>query len=140
MKLTFSQPFLRLPISCTMAFGHCGCRQPFPSSGGMGGGCSPVVHGLQLFCQNEHTLRITLFRSPSGVNQLAFHPNGNFLLSCSNDSTIKVLDVLEGRLFYTVHGHQGPATAITISKEGDFFATGGADEQVTVGRNVLKMG
>ena len=67
------------------------------------------------------------------VNQIAFHPNGNFLLSSSNDSTLKVLDILEGRLFYTVHAHQGPVTAVATSKDGDFFATGGADEQVRSG-------
>ena len=40
------------------------------------------------------------------VNNLAFHPTGNYLVTASNDSTLKILDLLEGRLFYTLHGHQ----------------------------------
>jgi centriolar protein POC1 len=40
------------------------------------------------------------------VNNVAFHPTGNFLLSASSDATLKVFDLLEGRLIYTLHGHQ----------------------------------
>ena len=40
------------------------------------------------------------------VNGLSFHPSGNYLITASNDSTMKILDLLEGRLLYTLHGHQ----------------------------------
>jgi len=43
-----------------------------------------------------------------------------------------VFDLLEGRLFYTLHGHQGPVTAVTFSRSGDYFSSGGSDEQVKV--------
>ncbi len=42
----------------------------------------------------------------ASVNSVAFHPNGNYLLTASNDATLKVFDLLEGRLIYTLHGHQ----------------------------------
>ncbi|KAK1206073.1 POC1A protein, partial [Pygoscelis papua] len=66
------------------------------------------------------------------VNSLSFHPSGNYLVTASNDSTLKILDLLEGRLLYTLHGHQGPATCVAFSRTGDFFASGGSDEQVMV--------
>ncbi len=40
------------------------------------------------------------------VNSLSFHPSGNYLITASSDSTLKILDLLEGRLLYTLHGHQ----------------------------------
>lgn len=40
------------------------------------------------------------------VNGLSFHPSGNFLITASRDSTVKVLDLVEGKLLYTLHGHQ----------------------------------
>ena len=43
------------------------------------------------------------------------------------------MDLIEGRLFYTLHGHKGPATAAAFSSTGDYFASGGADEQVKFG-------
>ena len=55
---------------------------------------------------------------------------GNFLLTASSDSTLKIMDLIEGRLFYTLHGHKGPATAAAFSSTGEYFASGGADEQV----------
>ncbi|NXL83228.1 POC1A protein, partial [Alectura lathami] len=68
------------------------------------------------------------------VNSLSFHPSGNYLVTASNDSTLKILDLLEGRLLYTLHGHQGPATCVAFSRAGDYFASGGSDEQVMVWR------
>lgn len=66
----------------------------------------------------------------SVVNSLSFHPSGNYLVTASSDSTLKILDLLEGRLLYTLHGHQGPATCVAFSRDGDLFASGGSDEQV----------
>lgn len=42
----------------------------------------------------------------AAVNALSFHPSGNYLITASSDSTLKILDVMEGRLLYTLHGHQ----------------------------------
>ena len=82
------------------------------------------------------------------MNSVNFHPSGNYLLTTSTDSTLKVitpachdfseqllfqiLDLREGHLFYTLHGHQGAATAATFSPNGAYFASGGADSQVMV--------
>jgi centriolar protein POC1 len=41
-----------------------------------------------------------------------------------------VWDLREGQLFYTLHGHEGATTAAQFSPAGDYFASGGADEQV----------
>lgn len=45
------------------------------------------------------------------MNALSFHPSGNYLLTASSDSTLKILDLMEGRLLYTLHGHQVRASA-----------------------------
>ena len=40
------------------------------------------------------------------VNKVSFHPSGNYLVTGSDDGTLKIFDLLEGRIFYTLHGHQ----------------------------------
>lgn len=52
------------------------------------------------------------------------------MLSSSLDGTLKVWDVREGRLFYTVHGHEGSALGVDFSPTGDYFASCSVDEQV----------
>lgn len=47
----------------------------------------------------------------AAVNALSFHPSGNYLVTASSDSTLKILDLMEGRLLYTLHGHQVRAWA-----------------------------
>jgi centriolar protein POC1 len=52
------------------------------------------------------------------VNQISYHPTGNFLLSCSSDGCMKIWDTKEGRLFYTVSGHTGAIATSTFSPLG----------------------
>ena len=47
---------------------------------------------------------------------------------------LQVWDLREGQLFYTLHGHEGATYGVDFSPAGDFFASGGADEQVLVWR------
>ena len=72
------------------------------------------------------------------VNSVCFHPSGNLLISASSDSTLKIFDLLEGRLIYTLHGHQPKkAVAVAFSHCGEFFASGGADNQLLIWKTNL---
>jgi len=64
------------------------------------------------------------------VNSIAFHPEGNFLLSSSNDQTLKITDLRQGQVIYTLYGHERATFATTFSQNGEFFASGGADNNV----------
>lgn len=44
---------------------------------------------------------------------------------------MQVLDLREGRLIYTVSVHDGAVTAVAFSSDGSYFASGGADKQVS---------
>ncbi|KAK1799623.1 hypothetical protein P4O66_006082, partial [Electrophorus voltai] len=83
-------------------------------------------------CVLVHNVAFSLQVHTAAVNALSFHPCGNYLITASSDSTLKVLDLVEGRLLYTLHGHQGPARCVAFSRNGDYFASGGSDEQVMV--------
>ncbi|KAI8846378.1 WD40-repeat-containing domain protein, partial [Chytridium lagenaria] len=76
---------------------------------------------------------------PSGgtTNSIAFDKsNGDWLVSTGMDGLVKVWDLKEGHLFYTLHGHKfGPTTAAVFSPDGDFFASGGSDSQIMVWRS-----
>lgn len=63
---------------------------------------------------------------------ISFHPSGGFLASSSLDATIKIWDLRQGTLFYTLSGHEGATLGLDFSPAGDFFASGGADDQVMV--------
>ena len=41
----------------------------------------------------------------NAVNRLAFHPFGYHMASVSNDGKIKIWDLKQGRLGWTVFGH-----------------------------------
>lgn len=71
------------------------------------------------------------------MNQVAFHPNGRYLLSASNDSTIKIWDLRQGHILYTLYGHEGASTAVNFSPCGDYFTSAGIDSVVMVWKSNL---
>lgn len=63
------------------------------------------------------------------VNCLDFHPNGEFLLASSTDSTSKLINVAEGRLAYTLRGHYKSIFNCTFNRDGSKFMTSGKDKR-----------
>jgi len=72
------------------------------------------------------------------VNEIDFHPNGRYLLSSSNDSTLKIWDLRQGHILYTLYGHEGASTSAAFSPCGDYFTTGGSDSVVMVWKSNLE--
>ena len=72
------------------------------------------------------------------MNEIDFHPNGRYLISSSNDSTLKIWDLRQGHILYTLYGHEGASSAASFSPSGDYFATGGADSVVMVWKSNLE--
>jgi centriolar protein POC1 len=58
--------------------------------------------------------------------------SGYYLLSSSKDCSLKIWDLREGRLLFTLLGHSGPVNAAKFSADGHFFASGGADQLVMI--------
>jgi len=40
------------------------------------------------------------------VTSISFHPSGNYLLSSSLDASLKLWDLQNGQILYTVFGHE----------------------------------
>ena len=68
---------------------------------------------------------------------MAFHPNGRFLLSASADATLKIWDLRQGHILYTLYGHEGASTSVNFSPCGDYFSSAGADQIVMVWKSNL---
>ena len=63
---------------------------------------------------------------------MSFHPNGNYLVSGSQDGSIKIYDLLEARPIYDVLGHKSAVTSVRFSTKGNFFASGSEDKMVYI--------
>lgn len=63
---------------------------------------------------------------------VSWHPLNNYLLTCGKDGQVRIIDVVEGRPIYTLGGHEGGVTCGKFSADGNYFATGGADQLVMV--------
>jgi centriolar protein POC1 len=66
------------------------------------------------------------------VNQVAFHPSGSYLVSVSQDTTIKIFDLLNVKPVCTLYGHGKAVQAVVFSPQGEYFASGGQDGKVMV--------
>ena len=70
--------------------------------------------------------------SDEGINEISFHPSGKFLGSVSEDKSVKIWDLREGRLAYTLYSHESGCKAMNFSQDGEYFATAGGDKLIFV--------
>lgn len=89
---------------------------------------------VKLFDIRERELVQLYHVHTEGVNSVDFHPSGYFLISGSDDETLKIYNLLEGRPIYTITGHIGKVTSVAFSEDGKHFATGGQDHKLMIWR------
>jgi len=83
----------------------------------------PTRPGAELVLQTGHT---------GSVNALALSPDGRFLVSGSEDLTLKIWDTATGNVLRTLSGHEKQVLAAAISPDGKLIASGAADQTVRV--------
>lgn len=70
---------------------------------------SQVTYGYKTTIQEDHK---------SGGNAFCFSPDGNLLAYANNDSAIKVVDVINGKLIQSLNGHKDQINNVTFSPDG----------------------
>jgi centriolar protein POC1 len=63
------------------------------------------------------------------VKNIDFHPNSPYLISSSEDNTVKIWNSQKGRLEYTLETHSNNTR---FSRYGDYFVSGGADKTINI--------
>ncbi|MCX7992248.1 MAG: Ig-like domain-containing protein [Fimbriimonadales bacterium] len=68
------------------------------------------------------------------VNQIAYSPDGQYLASASEDSTIKIWRLSDGQLVRTLTGHASGVFSLAFSPDGQYLASGSEDAAVKIWR------
>ena len=73
------------------------------------------------------------------IRSLAFTPDGNFIVSASEDKVIRVWDWRAGKTVRTIRGQSGPGQdgkiyAMALSPDGRWLAAGGRTDALCPGR------
>ena len=66
------------------------------------------------------------------VNAVAISPDGHFIVSGSDDKTVKVWEVAGGRLLRSLEGHTDKVYAVALSPDGRLIVSGSGDGTVKV--------
>lgn len=69
----------------------------------------------------------------SGINALAFSPDGKYFVAASSDNSTYVIDAISFNNIKTLPGHEAPLKGITTvaySPTGEYFATAGRDNTI----------
>ena len=63
---------------------------------------------------------------------MAFSPDGQRIVTCSDDQTAKVWDSASGKELLTLKGHGGGVASVAFSPDGQRIVTGSADQTAKV--------
>lgn len=74
------------------------------------------------------------------VRSVAFSPNGDELLSGSDDKTLRLWDIETGELLRTYVGHQAAVLSVAYSPDGKYLASGSSDGTVRLWLPYIDMG
>ena len=66
------------------------------------------------------------------VSSVSFSPNGNSIVSGSNDKTIKIWGNFSGSLLKTLEGHSNGVNQISISADGTLIISALKDKTITL--------
>jgi len=87
--------------------------------------------GLKLL-KTSKTPAITVAKHTQHVQSVAFSPDGKYVTSGSWDNSVKVWEVLTGRLVSDCRGHTGSVLSVAFSPDGKYVGSGGGDATVKV--------
>ncbi|WP_353571179.1 WD40 repeat domain-containing protein [Candidatus Albibeggiatoa sp. nov. BB20] len=70
------------------------------------------------------------FEAKSGVNSIAFSPDGKLLASGSNDTLIRLWNVETGQEHQILQGHEYTVFSVAFSPDGQVLASGSVDKTI----------
>jgi len=79
---------------------------------------------------DEFHLRIAAARRADAFYSVAFSPDGRFIASGSDDTTVKLWEVSSGKLIRSLEGHQNWVRSVAFSPDRRFIASGSDDNTV----------
>lgn len=113
-------------------------KADFNPCGGHYVGVSTTANSFLLYdARMEKLLQSYTNLSEGPVHNFAFHPDGDFAVTVSEDAKIKILDLVEGRPIFTLYGPRTGVLATAFSSDGKLFATGGKDMELLVWQPTL---
>jgi len=82
---------------------------------------------------NQKANPVAYYRpSTSRINALAFSPSGNILATCSEDGTLRLLNLNNETLTDVFTSYYGGLTCLAWSPDGMYIATGGQDDLISI--------
>src|SRR5689334_21160005 len=73
---------------------------------------------------------VPLIAHARDVRSAAFSSDGAYVLTGSDDGTLKLWDVATTRLVRTFAGHKGKVSAVALSRDGAYAMSGSADKTI----------
>ena len=74
----------------------------------------------------------TMTGHSGGILGVKISPDGNYVVSCSKDKTVKVWDASNGTCLRTLVGHTANIKSVDISDDGNKIVSGGDDSTIKV--------
>lgn len=89
-----------------------------------------TADGVVYLWHYEEPNQEQVLATPTKIEDLAFTPDGQWLICVGDQRAIRIWHVQERQWLHTLHGHAGKILAVAIHPQGHSFATGGEDGKI----------
>ncbi len=89
-----------------------------------------VKGGKRITGLNNCWCERVLIGNSGWVNSVAFSPDTRYILSGSDDGTVRLWEVVNGKELHVFEGHTGKVTSVAFSPDGRHILSGGYDNQI----------
>ncbi|MDX4026066.1 caspase family protein [Aliarcobacter skirrowii] len=79
---------------------------------------------------NPSCLYKTLNGHSNGINSVAISSDNRYIVSGSDDKTVRLWDFKSGKLLKTLNGHSNSVNSVTISSDNRYIVSGSSDKTV----------
>ena len=90
----------------------------------------PSVGDIELWDWQAQKRRKNLKGHSQNVWDLAFHPDGTHMASCSTDGTVKLWEMPHGKASITFHGHMEAVRKVAFTPDGKRIVSVGGDRRL----------
>jgi hypothetical protein len=91
-----------------------------------------IGDNIEVWYNGSASMKYSIPTGHKEISDIAFTPDGKYIISSGKDKSIKIWNFLDGRLFREIKGHTDEVVSLAVSSNGNFIASASLDQTIKI--------